>query len=56
MIFSQPSTFRFRWPDCPSVVQVVVLPALVKAADERARPIEPPQELIPAVVANVIGS
>ena len=61
LLFSQPSTFRWRWQLSASKAQqggklnVVLLPGLEKTRDENANELGRPLELLRPVVGAVVG-
>jgi hypothetical protein len=58
LLFSQPSTFRWRWNAPGSKngrVRVVLLPGLDKTRDENANELQRPLELLKPVQGVVVG-
>jgi hypothetical protein len=56
LIFSQPSTFKYRWSvpaDARSSPKVVVTPAFVKVADDNGQPLDRPQTMIQQVTEEI---
>ena len=58
LIFKQPSSFEFRWDQATSARSgeertLIVVPALVKVADEQGRRLEKQQIIMQPVVARI---
>jgi len=54
-LFSQPSTFQFQWgsPEKSGGNTIVVAPALVKVADERAQKLSQPQVMVEMISRKI---